>query len=112
MNSHILTHWVQVAGGACFVWFAFVSGPRRNRAHWARLLLALTGVITVALGATQLLGDYRWLVFGPRMTVIAQGTFHLIRGLILGFIFSLILSGQLLGTKSVSTSGCHDSAAS
>ena len=71
----------------------------RDRANWAKTLFVLTGVIGCAMGATRLALDVRWLQIGDRPTRELHILLGQVGGLLLGFIFALIISGQLIGRK-------------
>jgi hypothetical protein len=98
MDKRIILDCVLIVG---FAFFGFYPCDRnRVRAPWAKIVFLICGIIGVARGAIALAWDLGWFSLGRAAGYKLDGLLnHFIDGLLLGFILSLILSRQLLGTK-------------
>jgi hypothetical protein len=83
----------------CF--FGFVPfDKKRIRAGWAKAAFVIIAVIGIARGVVSLAWDLGWFALGSvSSSRLDAFLYHFVDGLLLGFILSLILSGQLSGTK-------------
>ena len=98
-NTKILIDCLLIAGFCCFAYAPFEK--KRIRARWAKSIFAISAIIGIAKGVFGLARDSGWLVLGSETGRRLEGWLGMVSGLLLGFIFSLILSGQLSGTKRV-----------
>jgi hypothetical protein len=69
----------------------------RVRARWAKAAFIIAGLLGIAMGVLNVLLDIHW--FDRSYVHTVHVVLRFIDGLLLGFIFSLILSGQFRGTK-------------
>ena len=96
-SLHILANWGIITGS---LWFIFaVFDRRRRRAQWARLVLGVSGIIGVAYGVTDLMLDARWLVLSDDNQYAVHTLLHHMCGLLLGFLLSVIIAGEIRGSK-------------
>jgi hypothetical protein len=99
MNLRIIIDCSLIAGFCCFACAAF--DIRRFRALWAKSVFIISATVGIANGVVELAWDSRWFVLGPDDGRQLTIWLSVINGLLLGLIFSLILSGQLRGIKQV-----------
>jgi hypothetical protein len=97
VNLNIIVDWVLIVGFACFVCIPMIRS--RIRSPWANWVFVGVGITGFAMSAFKLAIDMQWLVLDPSTADRIHQRFHFIRGLLLGFIFSLIASRQLFGIK-------------
>jgi hypothetical protein len=88
----------------CCVILIFVPFDRKRvRARWAKLVFFICGIVGTGRGVFCLAWDLGWFSLGReinhRLDVLL---YHFVDGLILGFLLSLIFSGQLTGIKRAS----------
>ena len=69
------------------------------RARWAKLLFAGSGVLGLAYGVVHLMLDTRWLVLSKIGSYRLHNVLDTVSGLLLGFLLSLVFSGQARGMK-------------
>jgi hypothetical protein len=86
-----------IAGGVLLAFAPFDSKHERSR--WARFTFALTAVILVFVGTSELLRHYRLWIFSAQIEHGFSDTLAVLRGVVLGFLVALILSGELRGRK-------------
>jgi type III secretory pathway component EscT len=70
---------------------------KRERARWAKLAIVISGLLGITDGVLSLLVDVHWFDRSSLHGIYVMR--HVIEGLMLGFMFSLILAGQMLGSK-------------
>ncbi len=78
-----------------FAWFAF--DKRKSRAKWGKLSLVLLALLGPILGLGQLALDAGLIDLGQYENQGLQCSFSCGRGLMLGVILSLAISGELVG---------------
>jgi hypothetical protein len=88
-----IDHIVQIVGFAILFFAPF--SKRRVRAGWAKTVFILGSVIGIGRGVVGLSWDLGWLSLSSR----DMRFYDMVGGLLLGFLFSLIFSGQLGGKK-------------
>jgi hypothetical protein len=88
---------IQIIGCAIFAFIPF--DRRRVRARWANCTIGICSVIGIARGVGDLAIGFGWLEFGSQAYRLLDCNYYLTGGLLLGFLFSLIFSGQLIGKK-------------
>jgi hypothetical protein len=108
MNISVACDLAIIAGFTCYIFFPFCG--KRLRATWATRVFVLSGLIGVAKGIARLMLDEHWFQVSNDMRPQLYLWLRLVDGILLGFIFSLILSGQLLGTKRAMQDGKHETA--
>jgi hypothetical protein len=97
MNFQIIHNCILIAG---FSYFAFIPFDKKHlRARWAKSVFVICAIVGIAKGAVGLAWDLGWFALGSESGRQLNNSFLLTDGLLLGFIFSLILSGELTGTK-------------
>lgn len=84
---------------ASFFLILIATDRERLRAPWAKSVLVACGILGTAMGIVGLILDMRWLVLAPYPLYRVQLWYHSAGGLVLGFLLSVIFSGQLIGTK-------------
>jgi len=99
MNARVVVNLIIVVGSICFGFFPL--DRKRIRARWAKGIFVLIGLIGCAMGAVRVALEMHWLQLSDHNDYVIHTMLSEVGGLLLGFIFSLILSGQLLGTKLV-----------
>ena len=97
MNFGIAIDCIIIAGCAILGFVPF--DKKRIRVGWAKLAFGIISVIGVARGAIELAWDLGWFTLGNAAGRLLDYFLYMASGVILGFLFSLILSGQLSGTK-------------
>jgi len=97
MNVGIIFDLVFIIGFAYFVFVPF--GAKRLRAPWAKVVFIVCGLVGTIKGPVGLGLDMNWLVVSNSAGSVLDKALTQIGGLLLGFMLSLIFSGQLLGTK-------------
>ena len=86
-------------------YYSFLSLPRRlprpgsRQVGWAKSAFGIIAVIGIAVGVVRLAWDLGWFTVGSEAGRRLDDYLYMVSGVILGFLFSLILSGQLSGTK-------------
>jgi hypothetical protein len=97
MNSFIILEGIQIAGFAILFFTPFEK--KRIRARWAKLVFILSSLIGIAKGSIGLAWDLGWFSVSSKGGQVLQSYLSMTGGLLLGFLFSLIFSGQLTGKK-------------
>jgi hypothetical protein len=97
MNSNIIDNCIIIA---CCAILGFVPfDKKRTRAGWAKLAFGIIAIIGIAKGVVRLAWDLGWFTLSGEASRRLDGGLYMVSGVILGFLFSLILSGQLTGKK-------------
>lgn len=98
MNFKILVDCVLIVLLLLIASTPFITSSRVHQ-RWAKAVFIAVGVIGVIMGSTELLLDFHW--FEPTNEMAWRVHYGLAwsRGMLLGMIFSLIASGQLLGVR-------------
>ena len=102
MNIPVALDCIFIAGFALYCLAPFEK--KRIRARWAKLVFIVCSVLGIAKGVVGLAWDLNWFSLGSDASRLLDSSRSMVSGLLLGFIFSLIFSGQLLGKKRVSDS--------
>jgi hypothetical protein len=97
MNSGIIVDCIIIAGSAILGFVPF--DKKRIRLGWAKSAFGIIAVIGIAVGVVRLAWDLGWFIVGSEAGRRLDDYLYMVSGVILGFLFSLILSGQLSGTK-------------
>ena len=97
MDFHALADAITAVG--CAVLGCHPFDKRLIFAGWAKLVYGLIAIIGIALGIIGFTRDVGWIALGGEATRRLDLQLYLARGIVLGLLFSLILSRQLLGTK-------------
>ena len=97
MNTGIVTDCIILAGCAIFGFVPF--DKKRVRADWAKMAFGIIAVIGIARELIELAWDFGWFTLGSEAGRRLDDYLYMVSGVILGFLFSLVLSGQLSGTK-------------
>jgi hypothetical protein len=92
MNSGIIVDCIIITGCATLGFVPF--DKKRVRAGWAKLTYGIIAVLGIAHGAVRLAWDFGWFTLGTVGSYRLDATLYQVNGVILGFLFSLILSGQ------------------
>jgi hypothetical protein len=93
MHTITIIDCILIVGFGCLVFIPF--DKKRVRARWAKSVFVICAILGIAKGVVGLVWDTEWFVLGNEA---GRRHFYL-SGLLLGFLFSLILSGQLKGTE-------------
>ncbi len=110
MRTGLLGDCIGIAG---FVWYALIPflDRKRVRARWASFSILISGLLGAAMATLNLLRH-------SSLLVVSSETSHIIAryrpgfwGLMLGVMFMLMVSGQLLGTIREDQEIRHDPAA-
>ena len=96
-HSTATTFFVYAAGGLILGAVPFDRDYERSR--WARGLFALTAVLLLFISVSELLRHYRFWVLSSHLERGFAYTLAVLRGVVLGFLLSLMFSGQLIGRK-------------
>lgn len=97
MNSNIIVDCVIIAG--CAIWGFVPFDKKRIRVGWAKLAFGIIAITGIARGVVELAWDLGWFTLGSEAGRRLDDYLYMVSGVILGFLFSLILSGQLSGKK-------------
>jgi hypothetical protein len=97
MNSGIVVDCIIIAGCAILGFVPF--DKKRIRVGWAKSALGIIAVIGIVVGVVRLAWDLGWFTVSSEAGRRLDDYLYMVSGIILGFLFSLILSGQLSGTK-------------
>jgi hypothetical protein len=97
MNSGIVIDCIIIAGCASLGFMPF--DKKRIRVGWAKLAFGIIAVIGIVRGVIELAWDLGWFTLGGDAGRRLDDYLYMVSGVILGFLFSLILSGQLTGKK-------------
>ncbi|HVU27939.1 MAG TPA: hypothetical protein VHG71_09415 [Verrucomicrobiae bacterium] len=97
MNTNIILDSIQIIGFAILA--CAPLDQKRIRARWANSIFVICAIIGIAKGAVGLAWNMGLFMLGNENTRRLDGYLSMAGGLLLGFLFSLILSGQLMGTK-------------
>jgi hypothetical protein len=97
MHASITNDIVQIVGFAILICAPF--SKRRVRARWANMVFILGSTIGIAKGSITLAWDLGWFTVSDRSGRLLEDYLSMTGGLLLGFLFSLIFSGQLTGKK-------------
>jgi hypothetical protein len=97
VNISIFLYLVKLAGCAILA-FAPLD-KRRIRAKWAKSLFVLIGVIGVISNVCGLMWERGQFTLGKSASYRFDMLLHLSSGLIIGFLLSLVFSGELAGKK-------------
>ena len=97
MNILIIFHSIQIIGFAILIFPAF--DKKRIRAPWAKLVFVLVSIIGVAKAFVQLGIDFSWFTVSHGAGYLLNDYVSMTGGLLVGFLFALIFSGQLNGKK-------------
>jgi hypothetical protein len=110
MNTNIIIQAIGIVGFILFIIFPF--DKRRIRAQWAKFVFVISGLLGIIMLAVYMMLDTRCLVIHNQTTYkIVHMELAQTGGIILGFIFSLIFSGQLTGTKRTPNTALEPTAA-
>lgn len=94
---------VYVAGG---VLLAFAPFDRKHmRSAWARVTFALSALLLLFVGTSELLRHYHVWGLSPQMEYGFSHTLAVVLGVVLGFLLALGFSGELRGRKLASNEG-------
>jgi hypothetical protein len=93
MSIHVIFNGTIIVG-SILVGF-FPMGKRSNYAPWGKATCALVAVVGVAVGVLQLAWDLVWLVFSEESIPRVDGFLSFGRGLVIGLLLALIISGQM-----------------
>jgi hypothetical protein len=91
MNSGIVIDCIIIAGCAILGFVPF--DKKRVRVGWAKLAFGIIAVIGIMDGAVRLAWDLGWFTVGSEAGRRLDDYLYMVGGVILGFLFSLILSG-------------------
>lgn len=93
----VVLDWVIITGCVFLIFYAFDN--RRIRARWASCILIASGLIGVAAHVLSLMLDMHWLMLSRQADYGFHVGYFTVNGIILGWLFALIFSGQLSGSK-------------
>jgi peptidoglycan/LPS O-acetylase OafA/YrhL len=93
----VATYVLFVVGGLILAAAPF--DRKRTRSGWARGLFACVAALLVFVGVSELLRHYRLWVLSPQVEHGFSYTLILFRGVVLGFLLALVVSGELAGRK-------------
>jgi len=97
MNTLIILYCIKIVGCAIL---AFAPLDKKHiRANWAKLIFVLIGIIGVISNVFGLMWELDCFTLDKNASYRFGMLLHLSSGLILGFLLSLIFSGQLTGKK-------------
>ena len=97
MHASIIDDIVQIVGFAILVFAPF--SKRRIRADWAKLVFVLGSAIGIIEGSVNLVWDLGYFSLSAKGSQLLEDYLSMTGGLLLGFLFALIFSGQLTGKK-------------
>lgn len=98
MNTRLIFRCIVIVLFIIFAFVPFIAG--RVRARWAKRLFFIIAVLGVAVVSFNVaLEDLRLFTPDSQMNRAILVMTSAAEGLILGFIFSLIMSGQLFGKE-------------
>jgi hypothetical protein len=96
-KSELILSWCELAGGLVLAFVPFYR--THTRARWAQIVFLLTALLLFFVGTSELLRHYRVWTPSPQIEHGFSYTLANLRGVILGFLLVLILSGELTGRK-------------
>ena len=88
---------IEIVGFAILAFAPF--SKRRIRARWANAVFILSSAIGIARGLVGLAWSLGWFSLGSNGGQLLGAYLSMTGGLLLGFLFSLIFSGELTGKK-------------
>ncbi len=97
MNSGVINDCIIIAGCAILGFVPF--DRKRIRAGWAKIAFGILSVIGILHGVVRLAWDLGWFTLGGDAGRRLDEYLYMVSGVVLGFLFSLILSGQASGKK-------------
>ena len=98
MNAGIFLDSIGVAGCALYAVLPFID-RKYMRVRWATFTILFNGLFGVAYLSVHLMLHESWLVVSPHANHVIQSYLQTAGGIFWGITFTLIFSGQLLGTK-------------
>jgi hypothetical protein len=98
-------------GLAGFIWYTLLPfiDRKRVRAHWASFSILFSGLLGDAMATFSLLRHAGVFIVSSEMSHAITYYCSFVRGLILGIILTLFVSGQMLGTKREESAIKHES---
>jgi hypothetical protein len=96
-THHIIVSSLIVLGSACFICFALDTN--RIRAAWAKWVLLAVAVLGLGDGITGVLLNTGFLHLESDALWRCRAVLQAARGAIVGLVFALAVSGQLLGKR-------------
>ena len=96
-HSVATSYITYAAGGAFFVIVPFDRDYERTRR--AKGLFAFAGVLLLFVGISELLRHYRVWVLTPQIEHGLAHTLAVLRGVILGILLALFVSGEIIGRR-------------
>ena len=97
MNILIILDSIQIVGFAIFIFPLF--DKKRIRAPWAKLVFLLASIIGIAKAFAQLAMNFGLFTVSHEANQLVSDYISMASGVLLGFIFALVFSGQLNGKK-------------
>ena len=98
MHSDIFAYCLVIIS---FAWIAILPFVQKKpvRARWAKISMCLCGVVGLVNAIISLILHVGWVVVSSHTAHQIHGYLLVLSGLFLGILLSLIISGQLKGTK-------------
>jgi hypothetical protein len=97
MNLSIIFNCTAIVG---FAYLALVVFDRKRvRAPWAKSVFVICSIVGIVAGVIGLAWDLGWFFLASEATRRLEGFLSFAHGLSVGFLFSLIFSGQFTGAK-------------
>ena len=97
MNGSIIFGSIQIIGFAILAFALF--DKRRVRARWANFTFGISSLIGITRGIASLARGLDWLALSRQAAAGFDVLYEMAGGLLLGFLLSLIFSGELAGKK-------------
>ena len=72
---------------------------KRVFARWVKIVSGMIGVLGISIGVIQLADELRWLILTTDTSRILHDFLSFGRGLLLGCLITLAISGQWIGVK-------------
>jgi hypothetical protein len=98
-----------IASFACYALFPFLN-TKRVRARWATFTILFSGLLGMSCASVYLMLHSGWLVVGSHTNHVIHTWLRVFCGILLGVAFTLIITGQLPGTKRDDQEIRHDPA--
>jgi len=105
----IFGNCVIMAGSALLAFVPF--DKTRVRTLWAKWIFGILALLGIVKGGVEVAWNLGWFVLSDDSGRRLHSCLSFASGLVVGFLFSLIFSGQLIGSKRASAEATNDSTA-
>jgi len=98
LPSGTLGDCIGIASFACYALLPFLN-TTRVRARWAKFTIIISGLLGMVYASVYLMLHSGWLVVDSHSNHVIHIWLRLFAGIFLGVIFTLMIAGQLRGSK-------------